>query len=48
MAMKEHLKHKLAELTEQDIIMKVEEPTPWISNMVAIILGKLQLCIDLN
>ena len=46
-AMKEHLKHKLAELTEQGIITKVEEPTPWISNMVAIMKpSKLRLCID--
>ena len=38
-----------SELTKQGIITKVEEPTPWISNMVAIMkLNKLQLCIDLR
>ena len=46
-AMKEPLKLKLAELTEQGIITRVEEPTPWISNMVAIMKpNKLRLCID--
>ena len=46
-AMKEPLKCKLAELTKQGIITKVEEPTPWISNMVAIMKpNKLRLCID--
>lgn len=46
-AMKEPLKQKLAELTKQGIIIKVEEPTSWISNMVAIRKpGKLRLCID--
>ena len=35
-AMKEPLKCKLAELTKQGIITKVEKPTPWISKMVAI------------
>ena len=46
-AMKELLKQKLADLTKQGIITKVEEPTPWISNMVAIKKpGKLRLCID--
>ena len=39
---KETLKQKLAEFTKQGIITKVEEPTPWISNMVAIMKpGKL-------
>ena len=46
-AMKEPLKHKLVELTKQGIITKVEESTPWISNMVAILKpNKLRLCID--
>jgi len=46
-AMKECLKQKLSELTKQGIITKVEEPTSWISNMVAIMKpGKLRLCID--
>ena len=46
-AMKELLKQKLADLTKQGIITKVEEPTPWISNMLAIKKpGKLRLCID--
>ena len=46
-AMKELLKHKLAELTKQGIITKVEESIPWISNMVTIMKpGKLRLCID--
>ena len=46
-AMKEPPKRKLAELTKQDIITKVEEPTSWISNMVAIMKpNKLCLCID--
>ena len=36
-AMKEPLKHKLAELTKQGIITAVQEPTPWISNMVAVL-----------
>ena len=45
--MKEPLKQKLIDLTKQGIITKVEEPTPWISNMVAIKKpGKLRLCID--
>ena len=45
--MKEPLKHKLAELTKQGNITKVEEPTPWISNMVAVMKpNKLRLCID--
>jgi len=35
-AMKDPLHQKLAELTKQGIIMKVEEPISWISNMVAI------------
>ena len=47
MAMKEPLKQTLAELTKLGIVTKVEEPTPWISNMVAIMKpGKLRLCID--
>ena len=42
--MKEHLKQKLSELPKQGIIMKMEEPTSWISNMVAIMKpGKLRL-----
>ena len=46
-AMKEPLKRKLAELTKQGIITKVEKPTPWISNMVAIMKpNKIRLCID--
>ena len=46
-AMREPLKCKLAELTKRGIITKVEEPTPWISNMVAIMKpNKLRLCID--
>ena len=46
-AMKELLKQNLAELTKQGIIMKVEEPTSWINNMVAIRKpGKLRLCIN--
>jgi len=46
-AMKEPLRQKLTELTEQGVIKKVEKPTPWISNMVAIRKpGKLRLCID--
>ena len=46
-AMKEPLKCKLSELTKRGIIIKVEEPTPWISNMVAIMKpNKLRLCID--
>jgi len=46
-AMKQPLKNKLAELTKQGIITKVEEQTPWISNMVTIMKpGKLRLCID--
>jgi len=46
-AMKEHLEQKLTELTKQGIVTKVEEPTPWISNMVAIRKpGKLRICID--
>ena len=36
-AMKEPLQHKLAEITKQGIIIAVEEPTLWISNMVAIL-----------
>jgi len=45
--MKEPLKQTLAELTKLGIVTKVEEPTPWISNMVAIMKpGKLRLCID--
>ena len=46
-AMKEPLKCKLADLTKQGIITKVEKPTPWISNMMAIMKpNKIKLCID--
>ena len=46
-ALKELLKHNLAELTNQDIITKVEESTPWISSMVANMKpGKLQLWVN--
>ena len=46
-AMREPLKCKLAELTKRGIITKVEEPTPGISNMVAIMKPyKLRLSID--
>ena len=46
-AMKHRLKSKLEELTKQGIITKVQEPTPWISNIVKIMKpGKVRVCID--
>ena len=46
-AMKHRLKSKLEELTKQGIITKVQEPTPWISNIVTIMKpGKVRVCID--
>ena len=45
--MKDHLKHKLDQLTKQGIITPVEEPIAWISNIVTIVKpGKIRVCID--
>ena len=43
-AMKEILKSKLEEITKQGIITKVQKPTAWVSNIVAIMkTGKLRV-----
>lgn len=44
---KTELKHKIAELEKAEIIQKVTEPTPWISNMVVVRKpNKLRICLD--
>ena len=46
-ALKERLKQKLQEMESKGIIMKVNEPTAWISSMVAVVKpGKVRVCID--
>ena len=46
-ALKEKLEAKIEELEEREIIRRVEEPTPWISSLVAVLNpGKLRVCID--
>lgn len=48
-ALKERLRQKIQELESKVIITKVEEPTAWISSLVAMVKpGKLRLCIDLK
>ena len=43
----EAIKGKLQEMENQQIIPRVEEATPWVSNMVAVECNnKLRLCID--
>ena len=45
--LREELKAKLHSMEEQKIIAKVEEPTPWISNMVVVKKpNKLRICLD--
>ena len=44
---RDELKAKLKSLEDQKIITKVEEPTPWISNMVVVKKpNKLRICLD--
>ena len=46
-ALKERLKQKLQEMESKGIITKVNEPTAWISSMVAVVKpGKVRVCID--
>lgn len=46
-ALKERLKQKLQEMESSGIVTKVEEPTAWISSMVAVVKpGKVRVCID--
>lgn len=43
----EELKQKLNELEEMGVLTKVKQPTPWISNMVAVKQpNKLRVCLD--
>jgi hypothetical protein len=48
LSMREDLKQKLESLSKNNIITKVEHPTPWISNTLARRKpnGKLRVCID--
>ena len=46
-ALKERPKQKIQEMESKGIITKVEEPTEWISSMVAVVNpGKVRVCID--
>ena len=47
-AIREQLKETLTQLTKQDIIQPVTEPTPWISSMVVVPKrnGSLRICLD--
>lgn len=46
-ALKERLKQKIQEIESRGIIIKVKEPTAWISSMVAVVKpGKVRVCID--
>ena len=46
--LKEKIKKKLDEMTEMNVITKVDEPTDWVSRMVASIKknGDIRICID--
>jgi len=45
--LQEELKEKIAELEQMEVLAKVTEPTPWISNMVAVKTStKLRVCLD--
>ena len=45
--LEEELKQKIGELEQMEVLAKVTEPTPWISNMVAIKTPKkLRVCLD--
>ena len=44
---KEELKHKIDELEAMNVLAKVTQPTPWISNMVVVKKpNKLRVCLD--
>ena len=46
-ALKAELKEKIDSMVKQKILRKVEEPTPWISSMVAVKRpNKLRICLD--
>ena len=47
-ALRETLQHTLTDMTKQEIITPVQQPTPWISSMVVVPKsnGNLRICLD--
>ena len=47
-ALRDKIKDELDRMFEQGVIVRQEEPTPWINSMVTVLkpYGKLRICID--
>ena len=47
-ALREALQHTLTDMTKQEVITPVQQPTPWISSMVVVPKsnGNLRICLD--
>lgn len=48
LALKEKVKHELVRLGRDNIVIRQDEPTPWVNSMVTVTKanGKVRICID--